>query len=106
MGTYFYKQSDEEREHMFKIFKFINNSGGAALSPHINKIDNEYSSLKELFESSLQFEIRVTNEIYKILKTCRKRDDFASESFLQWFVTEQMGEEQKLRDIIEMINLM
>ncbi len=105
-ASFFYKQSLEEREHMIKIFKFINDCGGTAFSPEVSKISHEYASLKEVFELSLQQEISVTQSIYKIVAMCRKVNDFGAENFLQWFVEEQMEEEQSIRDIIDMIDLM
>ena len=105
-SSFFYKQSLEEREHMMKIFKFINDCGGAAYSPNVSNISHEYSSLKEVFELALQQEISVTQSIYKIVAKCRKVNDFGTENFLQWFVEEQMEEEQSIRDILDMFDLM
>jgi len=105
-ASFFYKQSLEEREHMLKIFKFVNDCGGTAFSPEVSKISHEYASIKEVFELSLQQEISVTQSIYKIVAMCRKVNDFGTENFLQWFVEEQMEEEQTIRDIIDMIELM
>ncbi len=105
-ASFFYKQSLEEREHMMKIFKFINDCGGAAHSPDVSNISHEYASLKEIFELALQQEISITQSIYKIVAACRKVNDFGAENFLQWFIEEQMEEEQSIRDILEMIDLM
>ncbi|OED46109.1 ferritin [Flavobacteriaceae bacterium (ex Bugula neritina AB1)] len=105
-AAFFYRQSMEEREHMMKIFKFINDCGGAAYSPKISDISHEYTSLKEIFEIALQQEIAITQSIYKIVAQCRKANDFASENFLQWFVKEQLEEEQVMRDILDMFDLM
>lgn len=107
-ADFFYKQSEEEREHMMKIFRFINDAGGAAYSPEVANLSNahEYSSLKEVFESALEQEISVTKSIYKIVVKCRSVLDFGTENFLQWFVEEQMEEEQTIRDILDMIDLM
>ncbi|WP_109300603.1 ferritin [Aquimarina sp. AU474] len=105
-ASFFYRQSVEEREHMMKIFAFINNSGGSAYSPDVTNIAHEYASLKEVFELALQQEISVTQSIYKIVAKCRKVNDFGTENFLQWFVEEQMEEEQSIRDILDMFDLM
>jgi len=105
-AAFFYRQSMEEREHMMKIFKFINDCGGSAYSPQISDISHDYSSLKEIFELALQQEITITKSIYKIVVQCRKTNDFATENFLQWFVKEQLEEEQTMRDILDMFDLM
>lgn len=105
-AEFFYKQSAEEREHMFKIFKFINDNGGTAYSPEVSNINHEYSSLQEIFETALDQEIEISKSIHKIVSRCRKVQDFGSENFLQWFVQEQMEEENQFRRILEMFDLM
>jgi ferritin len=105
-AEFFYKQSAEEREHMLKIFKFINDNGGTAYSPEVSNINHEYSSLQEIFETALDQEIEISKSIHKIVSRCRKVQDFGSENFLQWFVQEQMEEENQFRRILEMFDLM
>jgi ferritin len=105
-AEFLYKQAAEEREHMLKIFKFINENGGTAYSPEVNNITHEYNSLQDIFESALDQEIEVTKSIHKIVTRCRKVQDYGSENFLQWFINEQMEEENKFRRILEMFDLM
>lgn len=103
---FFYKQSEEEREHMLKIFRFINDNGGTAYSPEVKNVMHEFNSLQEIFESALDQEIEITKSIHNIVLRCRKVQDISSEYFLQWFVNEQMEEEQKVRRILELFDLM
>ena len=105
-AKFYYDQAVEEREHMMKIFNFINDCGGAAYSPEVKGIQHEYSSLRDTFEQSLGHEVAVTKSIYKIIAKCRKVEDFASENFLQWFVSEQLGEERSIRDILDIFDIM
>lgn len=105
-AAFFYKQSEEEREHMLKIFKFINDNGGTAYSPEVKNVMHEFNSLQEIFESALDQEIEITSSIHNIVLKCRKVHDLSSESFLQWFIQEQMEEEQKMRRILELFALM
>lgn len=104
--AFFYKQSEEEREHGMKIFNFINDAGGAAISPAIPEVNNDFEGLREIYEASLEQEIEVTQSIYKCFKKARSVDDFASEVFLQWFVSEQVEEEDTVRSIIDIFELM
>ena len=105
-AEFFYKQSLEEREHMMKIFRFINENGGTAYSPEVKKVNHDFNSLQEIFETGLDQEISITKSIHNIVGKCRKAQDYASENFLQWFVQEQMEEENKMRRILEMFDLM
>ncbi|WP_010135758.1 ferritin [Ochrovirga pacifica] len=102
----FYKQAEEEREHAMKFFTFINDNGGAAISPSIDSVNNDFESLKAIYEKSLDQEIAVSDSIKKIFKKARTEDDFVTEVFLQWFITEQAEEEDKFRSIIDIFDLM
>ena len=105
-AAFFYAQAEEERAHMLKIFKFINDAGGGAISPAVLEVPQHFDSLKSIFEFSLDQEIKVTKSIYKIVKACRELTDYGTENFLNWFITEQLEEEASMRSIIDMIDLM
>ncbi|MEC3906639.1 ferritin [Tamlana sp. 2201CG12-4] len=104
--AFFYKQAEEEREHAMKIFTFINDNGGAAISPDVKNVNNDFESLRAIYEMGLEQEISVTKSIFKIFKAARKEDDFITEVFLQWFITEQSEEEDTFRSIIDIFDLM
>ncbi|MDT0675146.1 ferritin [Autumnicola musiva] len=104
-AEFFYAQAAEEREHMMKIFRFINDNGGTAYSPEVSNILHEYNSLEEIFESALDQEIAITKSIHNIVYKCRKIQDLTTETFLQWFVKEQMEEEQMMRRALELFDL-
>ncbi|MDX1362701.1 ferritin [Arenibacter latericius] len=105
-AEFFYAQSAEERDHMMKIFKFISESGGIAISPTVEDINHDFSNLEEVFETALDHEIMVTKSIHKILATARNDQDYVVENFLQWFVQEQLEEEKSLRNILDLFELM
>ncbi len=105
-AKFFYDQSAEEREHMMKIFHFINDNGGTAYSPEVGNIMNDYNSLEEVYETALDQEISITKSIHSIVQKSRKVNDLTSEYFLQWFVKEQMEEEQIMRRALELFDLM
>lgn len=100
-GKFFFEQSDEERAHMMKIFHFVNDMGGNAVSPEVASPRSDFSSLREIFELALENEIAVTESIHQLVSACRKCDDYATENFLQWFVTEQIEEEAVVRNILD-----
>ncbi|HLS30014.1 MAG TPA: ferritin [Flavobacteriaceae bacterium] len=101
-----YDQSEEEREHQMKIFKYINDNGGAAKTPKVGKILEDFNSLKEIYETALDQEIEVTKSIHAIVKKCREVEDYRTEVFLHWFIQEQMEEEIKMRNILDLFELM
>ncbi len=103
--SFFYKHAEEEREHAMRIFTFINDNGGSAISPEVNNIKNDFEDLREIYEISLNQEIKVTESIFKMFKKARKEDDFVSEVFLQWFINEQSEEENTFRGILDIFDL-
>ena len=90
---------------MMKIFKFINENGGSAFSPKVPAVPHDYASLLDVYKSALQEEISISNAIKSIYITCRKENDIATELFLQWFINEQLEEEETMRNAIEIYEL-
>lgn len=105
-AEFFYDQATEEREHMMKIFRYINDNGGTAFSPEVSGVNHEFKSLEEIFETALDQEITITKTINNIVGKCRKLNDYTTEYFLHWFIEEQMQEEQMMRRALELFDLM
>ncbi|NQY07402.1 MAG: ferritin, partial [Flavobacteriaceae bacterium] len=76
-AKFFYDQSEEEREHMLKIFKFINDNGGMAYAPDVPKVSHDFESILDLYKTALHEEIQVNKAIQKIFLTARKEQDVA-----------------------------
>ena len=103
--TFFMEQADEERSHMLKIFNYILERGGKAMSPEVTSVRHEYDSLRELCETALEQEISVSNSINRIVEAARKTNDYATDNFMQWFVSEQIEEEAIARRIVELFDI-
>ena len=104
-AKYFIKQAGEEREHMMKIFEYVMTVGGTAVSPEVPAVRQEFPSFKSVFEIALVSEISVTQSINRIVTQSRKEEDYATENFLQWFVNEQIEEEDNARRAIELFDV-
>ncbi len=104
-ADYLYKQSEEERQHFLKIFKYITEMGGIAITPTVGEVQQEFRTFKEVFEIALQNEIAVTNAINKIVAKCRTENDYATEEFMMWYVREQREEEINARRALELFEL-
>lgn len=105
IAKFFYKQSAEENVHFMKFFSYINEMGGHALVPAINKPAYEFKSILEACEASLANEHKVTRAIYKLMDIAKEDGDHATEDFLRFFVDEQKEEEVQFKRIIDRINL-
>ncbi|WP_337040746.1 ferritin [Emticicia sp. 17c] len=104
-AEYLYKQSDEERGHMLKIFHYVASVGGTAVSPEVPSPQLEWGTFQSVFETALQSEINVTHAINKLVTKCRNAEDYATENFLQWFVKEQIEEEANARRALELFDV-
>lgn len=104
-AEYLYKQSDEERTHMLKIFHYIASAGGTAISPEVGMPKVEWGTFQEIFEDALQSEINVTHAINRLVTKSRNAEDYATENFLQWFVNEQVEEEANARRALELFDV-
>jgi ferritin len=104
--AFFYRHSDEERMHMLKLIGYINERGGFAIVPPLEQPILTFPSLKHAFEALLRHEIHVSESINNLVDHAMKEKDFATHNFLQWYVAEQIEEEQlarKMNDKLQMI---
>ncbi|MDB5126705.1 ferritin [Mucilaginibacter sp.] len=104
-SDYFFKQAEEERQHQLKLYKYILDMGGNAVSPEVTGIKQEYNSFREVFEEALDQEISVTQSIKNIYARCLKEQDFVTNEFLNWFLKEQREEEYKARRALELFDV-
>ena len=104
-SAFLYEHTDEERMHMMKIFKYVNEAGGQALVPEIKGVPHDFKSLRAIFEEILEHEIVVTKSIHSLVDHCFEKKDFTTFNFLQWYVTEQREEETLARRILELFDI-
>lgn len=104
-ADYFYKQAEEERSHMLKIFRYVSDLGGNAVSPEVSNIQQDYESFRSVFEHALENEIAVTQAINRIVGKCHQLHDFTTVTFLQWFLNEQIEEEYVARRALELFEV-
>ena len=104
-AKFLYAQSDEERFHMLKLIKFINERGGVAVIPAISKPPVEFDNLEKVFELLLEHEISVTESINNLVDICLQEKDYTTHNFVQWYVSEQLEEEASARSILDKLKL-
>ncbi|CAG0908103.1 unnamed protein product, partial [Darwinula stevensoni] len=93
VSNFLYSHAEEERMHMLKLVKFINERNGEAKIPDFAKPKNKFTNLKELFESVFQHEVKVSKHINELVDMTLKEKDYSTMNFLQWYVSEQIEEE-------------
>ena len=105
VANFFYDQSEEERLHMTKLVKFVNERGGNVVIPQLEKPIASFKGLNELFETFLKSEIFVTEQINHIIFECLQHKDYNVHNFMQWYVTEQLEEEAMARTLLDKLNI-
>jgi ferritin len=102
---FFYQQANEERAHMLKLIRYINERGGFAVVPALAQPIITYQSLKRVFEEFLKHEVKVSESINELVGLALDQRDFATHNFLQWYVSEQIEEEQLARTLNDKLEL-
>lgn len=105
VSQFMYAQSDEERLHMLKFFKYINERGGHAMVSELSAPALEFGSIKKMFETLFKHEVFVSQSINELVHISLEEKDYATHNFLQWYVAEQIEEEAQARTILDKINL-
>lgn len=105
IADFFYAQSEEERVHMIKLIKFINERSGKAVVPAIEKPKDDFNSLMELFEIFLKSEEFVTAQINNVIFQCLEHKDYNVHNFMQWYVAEQLEEEATARTLLDKLKI-
>jgi ferritin len=104
-SKFLYQHSDEERFHMLKLVKFINERGGKADIPSVEKPPVEFGDLENVFSLLLEHEMAVTKSINEVVDICLQEKDYATHNFMQWYVAEQLEEEALARTILDKLKL-
>ncbi len=105
ISKFMYVQSDEERQHMLKLVRYINERGGHAKVSELKAPKTNYSSFQEMFEELYNHEVFVSNAINELVHISLGEKDYATHNFLQWYVAEQIEEEAQAKLILDKINL-
>ena len=105
VSQFMYAQSDEERMHMLKLFKYINERGGHANVTELSAPELEFGTIKKMFETLFKHEVFVSQSINELVHIALEEKDYATHNFLQWYVAEQIEEEAQARTILDKINL-
>lgn len=99
-------QAQEELMHAMKIYEFINQRGGRALLGAIEAPPTEWDSPLNVFEETLRHEKKVTGLINDLVDLAMDERDHATNIFLQWFVSEQVEEEESVGGVLEKLKLL
>lgn len=104
-ANWMYVQYQEELTHANKIFNYVNERSGKVVIKAIAQVDTEFNGVIDAVEKTLAHEQHVTGLINNLMDVATEERDHASQSFLQWFVDEQVEEEANVQDILDTLKL-
>ncbi len=105
MASWMQVQAQEELMHVGKYFDFINDRDGRVLLAHVDAPRTEWSSPLDAFQDALAHERKVSGLINDLMDLSLSEKDHAANSFLQWFVTEQVEEEANVKTVADKLKL-
>ncbi|MGQ7869279.1 ferritin [Sunxiuqinia sp. sy24] len=98
-------QYQEELSHALKIFEFVNERNGRVLLEPIDGVPTEFGGIIDVYEKTLEHEQKVTQMIDELMDVAVSASDHATQSFLQWFVDEQVEEEANVNELLDNLRL-
>jgi len=96
-------QTNEEMEHAMKFYGFVHSRGGRVVLEAIEKPPVEFDGPVDVFEKTLAHEQYITGCIHNLYGMAVAENDYASLSTLQWFVDEQVEEEENATEVLEIL---
>ena len=103
LAKFFYDQSEEEREHAMKFVHFLMEVGAEMSIDAIPATKTDIDTAEKAFEMSLAWEQEVTRQIHDMVDLAIEEKDYASQAFLQWFVTEQVEEISTMETMLDIV---
>jgi ferritin len=98
-------QYEEEMAHAFRFYDYINDRGGRVKLQPVNQPPIEFDSPLAAFQAALEHEQKITADIDRLYAMALDEKDYPSQTFLQWFIDEQVEEEQHVGEVVENIKM-
>jgi ferritin len=106
IAKWLYVQAGEEKLHMLKFVAYVNERGGKGIIPALKQAPTEWPDVFVMFQEVLKHEQYISDSINKVVEVAIKENDFATNNWLQWFVTEQVEEEASVQKVIDKLNML
>jgi bacterioferritin B len=101
LAKFFYEQAEEERGHAMKMVGYLRDTGADLRLGEVASPRTSFSDHVEPIRLALEHERKVTVSISGLFEIARDTNDYASESFMQWFVDEQVEEEATMEALLQ-----
>ncbi len=100
-----YVQAQEEMTHAMKIYRFINDRGGRVELKAIDEPPKEWDDAVKVAQEVYEHEQKVTGMIHDLVNLAREEKDHGTDNMLQWFVAEQVEEENNADELLQQLKL-
>lgn len=105
-SKYYFKTAQEELGHMDKVYQYLFDRNALAKVPTTDEVKQNFKSIREVLEDSLEHEIKVTENWEAISELAKKEGDNTTYEFAQGFLKEQVEEEEeKFRNLLFKLDL-
>jgi ferritin len=96
-------QAQEELAHAMRLFDFVNRRGGRAVLQTIPCPPKDYGAPVDAFRNALEHEEAVTASIHRLYMLAGEHGDVATQRELDWFITEQVEEEENANRAVDLL---
>ena len=103
LAKMFEQQAEEEKLHAMKFVKYLQDTKGGLQIPAIPAPKAAFATAEEAVQAALTWERDVTKQITSLMALANKENDYLAQSFLQWFVDEQLEEVVKMDRLLSVI---
>ncbi len=104
-ANWFMVQYHEEMFHAMKLYEYVQRQGEDIKLETIKAPPSDFSSQLDMFTQTLAHEQYITSSINELMELAISKKDHATQIFLEWYVTEQVEEEENDNDIILQLKL-
>ena len=103
LAAHFYRQAEEERAHALRFIKYLLDAGGRVEIGDIPAPQNSFKNVQEAIQLSLDQEMKVTEQINKLVELAIKESDYITQNALGWFVNEQLEEVSSMDSLLKVV---
>ena len=103
LSKIFFEQADEEKQHAMKFVQYLLDTKADLRIPAIPAPTPTFASAEEAVGAALKWEQEVTRQITGLMDIAVKQNDYLAQSFLQWFIDEQLEEVVKMDRLLSVI---
>jgi len=103
LAKLFFDQAEEEKIHALKFVHYVLDTQGELHIPAIAEPTPSFNSAEEASQAALTWEMEVTGQINHLMNLAISQNDYLAQSFLQWFVDEQLEEVMKMEQLLSVI---